>query len=125
MVQSLIIVPQLAMHRISLQHNRRQHGNWSTYCNQSPPTSCFGHSQASRRLASQQHFEGIQQEAPDKAKLLGVSGDLGVKQTFRTLGDATAKRIGQFNIFVANAGGSQFDDVLTEVSGQHTCNGHC
>ncbi|PPJ57396.1 hypothetical protein CBER1_01394 [Cercospora berteroae] len=63
--------------------------------------------------SSQQHFETLQQEVPDKSKLLGISGDIGLKETGTSLVNATVSKFGQLNIFVANAGVSQFRDFLT------------
>lgn len=63
--------------------------------------------------SSHQHFETLQQEVSDKSKLLGVSGDIGLKETGTTLVNSTIEKFGQVNIFVANAGVSQFRDFLT------------
>lgn len=61
---------------------------------------------------SQHHFESLQHEAP-RGKLLGVSGDIGSRETGTTLVKAATDHFKYLDVFVANAGVSQFRDFLT------------
>lgn len=61
---------------------------------------------------SQYHFESLQNEAP-QGKLLGVSGDIGSRDTGTTLVKAAVDHFKSLDVFVANAGVSQFRDFLT------------
>ena len=63
--------------------------------------------------ASRQHFKLLQAEAPNKAQLLSVAGDIGKRATGTQLVDAAVQAHSGLDCFVANAGVSQFRDFLT------------
>lgn len=62
---------------------------------------------------SQQDFESLQGEAPHDARLMAVAGDIGRKETGRSLVAEAVSRFGGVDVMVANAGVSQFRDFLT------------
>lgn len=63
--------------------------------------------------SSKEHFDRLRSEVPDKAKLLGLGGDIGKRSTGQELVDAAVSYFGGLDIFVANAGVSQFRDFIT------------
>jgi L-rhamnose 1-dehydrogenase len=56
-------------------------------------------------VPSRKHFESLKAEAPTGSKLYGVTGDIGVK--------GAVEVHGSLDVFVANAGVSQFRDFVT------------
>lgn len=62
---------------------------------------------------SSKHYDSLLQEAPDRSKLTRSSGDIGKKETGQSIVDAAVSKFGSLDIFVANAGVSQFHDFLT------------
>lgn len=66
--------------------------------------------------SSHKHFESLQAEAPKGSKLHGVTGDIGKKATGEAIVQETVRKHGFLDIFVANAGVSQFRDFVTCVS---------
>lgn len=64
---------------------------------------------------SRKHFESLQAEAPQGSKLHGVTGDIGKKSTGETIVQEAVDRHGSLDIYVANAGVSQFRDFVTYV----------
>lgn len=64
---------------------------------------------------SRKHFESLQTEAPKGSKLHGVTGDIGKKSIGEAIVQEAVHRHGTLDIFVANAGVSQFRDFITWV----------
>lgn len=62
---------------------------------------------------SQQHFESLRTEAPANSKLWGVGGDIGCRETGGAIVEAAVEKFGGVDVYVANAGVSQFRDFLT------------
>jgi L-rhamnose 1-dehydrogenase len=62
---------------------------------------------------SHKHFESLQAETPQRARLIGVAGDIGRREVGRIIVEKTVSSFGSLDIFVANAGVSQFKDFLT------------
>ncbi|KAK5122852.1 hypothetical protein LTR85_003767 [Meristemomyces frigidus] len=58
-------------------------------------------------------FQTLLSEAPEGAKLVDVGGDIGKRQTGRSLVEAAVQNGGGLDVFVANAGVSEFHDFLT------------
>lgn len=63
--------------------------------------------------SSRATYDSLAAEAPKGAKLIGVSGDIGKRETGTTLVKAVVAEFGGLDVFVANAGVSQFRDFLT------------
>lgn len=63
--------------------------------------------------SSQECFESLKAEASEGANLHGLAGDIGERETGTAIVRATVERFGSLDIFVANAGVSQFRDFLT------------
>jgi L-rhamnose 1-dehydrogenase len=63
--------------------------------------------------ASKENFQSMLREAPEGARLIDSSGDIGKRETGQQLVEAAVKEFGELNIFVANAGVSVFADFLT------------
>ncbi|KAI1491758.1 short-chain dehydrogenase/reductase SDR [Biscogniauxia mediterranea] len=64
--------------------------------------------------ASQAHFETLKREIGGNAdRLIGVAGDIGERATGAELVRQTVDKFGSLDVFVANAGVSQFRDFLT------------
>lgn len=63
--------------------------------------------------ASEKHFESMAKEAPAGSKLHGIPGDIGRKSTGEAIVRGAVDRHGGLDVFVANAGVSQFRDFLT------------
>lgn len=63
--------------------------------------------------ASEKHYESLLKEAPAGSKLHGIPGDIGKKETGEATVRGAVDRHGGLDIFVANAGVSQFRDFLT------------
>ncbi|KAH9989885.1 short-chain dehydrogenase/reductase SDR [Xylariaceae sp. FL0662B] len=65
--------------------------------------------------ASQKHFESLNQQlhGEDTKKLIGVAGDIRKRATGTELVRQTVREFGALDVFVANAGVSQFRDFLT------------
>lgn len=61
---------------------------------------------------SKQDFENMLKEAPEGAKLVDSIGDIGKKETGIHLVEAAVKNGGGLDIFVANAGVSEFHDFV-------------
>jgi len=59
------------------------------------------------------HFESLKAEAPTASKLHGVTGDIGRKATGEAIVKGAFDVHGSLDIFVANAGVSQFRDFVT------------
>jgi NADP-dependent 3-hydroxy acid dehydrogenase YdfG len=64
---------------------------------------------------SWKHFESLQAEAPTGSKLHGVTGDIGKKPTSEAIVQEAVDKHGSLDIYVANAGVSQFKDFVTCV----------
>ena len=64
---------------------------------------------------SWKHFESLQAEAPKGSRLHGVTGDIGKKSTGETIVQEAVNQHGSLDIYVANAGVSQFRDFVTYV----------
>jgi L-rhamnose 1-dehydrogenase len=64
---------------------------------------------------SRKHFESLKAEAPTGSKLHGVTGDIGLKATGEEIVKEAVDAHGSLEIFVANAGVSQFRDFVTWV----------
>lgn len=62
---------------------------------------------------SWKHFESLQAEAPSGSKLHGVTGDIGKKSTGESIVEEVVNKHGKLDVFVANAGVSQFRDFAT------------
>lgn len=62
---------------------------------------------------SQEKFESLRAEAPQSANLQAVVGDIGKRETGTAIVRATVESFGGLDIYVANAGVSQFRDFLT------------
>ncbi|KAF2773383.1 NAD(P)-binding protein [Teratosphaeria nubilosa] len=62
---------------------------------------------------SKQDFEKLRREAPQGAKLAAVGGDIGRRSTGLQLVEAAKANGGGIDIFVANAGVSEFRDFLS------------
>ena len=60
-----------------------------------------------------EHFETLKAEAPSNARLTGVAGDIGRKEVGQAIVEGAVSSFGGLDIFVANAGVSQFKDFLT------------
>lgn len=72
--------------------------------------------------ASQEHFESLRQqvgrdghEEDAKKRLIGIAGDIRQRATGTELVRQTVQQFGALDVFVANAGVSQFRDFLTWV----------
>lgn len=63
--------------------------------------------------SSREHFDRLRKEAPDKSKLEGVGRDIGKRASGQDIVDAAVSSFGGLDIFVANAGVSQFRDFIT------------
>lgn len=64
---------------------------------------------------SRKHFESLQAEAPKGSKLHGVTGDIGKKSIGEAIVKEAVHKHGALDVFVANAGVSQFRDFVTYV----------
>lgn len=64
---------------------------------------------------SWKHFESLQSGAPKGSKLHGVTGDIGKKSTGEAIVQEAVDKHGSLDIYVANAGVSQFRDFVTYV----------
>jgi L-rhamnose 1-dehydrogenase len=62
---------------------------------------------------SRKHFESLKAEAPTGSKLHGVTGDIGRKATGEAIVKGAVEVHGSLDVFVANAGVSQFRDFVT------------
>lgn len=62
---------------------------------------------------SVKHFESLKAEAPKDARLTGVAGDIGKKEVAQAIVEKAVSSFGGLDVFVANAGVSQFKDFLT------------
>lgn len=63
---------------------------------------------------SREHFESLKAEAGDKsARLVSVAGDIGKRETGQRIVSSALRAFGSLDVFVANAGVSQFRDFLT------------
>ncbi|KAH9845751.1 L-rhamnose 1-dehydrogenase (short-chain dehydrogenase) [Teratosphaeria destructans] len=62
---------------------------------------------------SRQNFETLRNQAPRGAKLAAVGGDIGQKSTGLELVETATQTGGGLDIFVANAGVSEFKDFLS------------
>lgn len=62
---------------------------------------------------SQKHFESLQTEAPSGSRLQSVAGDVGNKDVGQAIVSAAISGFGGLDVYVANAGVSQFRDFLT------------
>lgn len=58
-------------------------------------------------------FKSLKDEVPREARLIGVGGDIGNRETGRELVRAAVAEFGKLDVFVANAGVSVFHDFLT------------
>lgn len=65
--------------------------------------------------ASRQHFASLAKEAPKGARLQAVAGDIGQRVTGQKIVSAANDAFGALDVFVANAGVSQFREFLTYV----------
>ena len=65
--------------------------------------------------ASHKHFKSLQEEAPLDARLTGVAGDIGNADVGQAIVNESVAKFGGLDVFVANAGVSQFRDFLTLV----------
>ena len=63
--------------------------------------------------SSRKHFESLKAEAPSGSKLHGVTGDIGLKATGEAIVKGAVDVHGSLDVFVANAGVSQFRDFVT------------
>ncbi|KAK7757803.1 hypothetical protein SLS62_000181 [Diatrype stigma] len=69
--------------------------------------------------ASQEHFESLRRQLDDSGgddageRLIGIAGDIRQRATGAELVRQTVQRFGALDVFVANAGVSQFRDFLT------------
>lgn len=61
---------------------------------------------------SKQDFDSLLKEAPEGAKLVDAIGDIGKKETGIRLVEAAVQNGGGLDIFVANAGVSEFHDFV-------------
>lgn len=61
---------------------------------------------------SKQDFSSLLEEAPKGAKLVEAIGDIGKKETGIRLVEAAVQNGGGLDIFVANAGVSEFHDFV-------------
>lgn len=61
---------------------------------------------------SKEDFESMMKEAPEGAKLVDAIGDIGQKDTGIRLVEAAVRNGGGLDIFVANAGVSEFHDFV-------------
>ena len=67
--------------------------------------------------SSRKHFASLVEEAGGRsAKLQAVAGDIGRRETGQSLVNSAAKTFGGIDVFVANAGISQFRDFLSYVN---------
>lgn len=62
---------------------------------------------------SWEHFKSLQAEAPSGSELHGVTGDIGKKSTGEVIVEEAVNKYGKLDVFVANAGVSQFRDFVT------------
>lgn len=62
---------------------------------------------------SQEQFESLRAEAPRDAQIQAVAGDIGKRETGTAIVRAAVESFGGLDVFVANAGVSQFRDFLT------------
>ena len=65
--------------------------------------------------ASWKHFESLQAEAPKGSRLHGVTGDIGKKSTGEAIVQEAVDKHGSLDVYVANAGVSQFRDFVSYV----------
>jgi L-rhamnose 1-dehydrogenase len=65
--------------------------------------------------ASRQHLESLQNEAPKGSRIHSVAGDIGGREVGRAIVEGASQKFGGVDVFVANAGVSQFRDFLTYV----------
>lgn len=65
--------------------------------------------------SSWKHFEGLRAEAPKGSKLHGATGDIGKKSTGEAIVQEAVDKHGSLDIYVANAGVSQFRDFVSYV----------
>lgn len=63
--------------------------------------------------ASHQHFESLRKEAPSGSRVHSVAGDIGQKDVGQTIVEGATSKFGGVDVYVANAGVSQFRDFLT------------
>lgn len=63
--------------------------------------------------SSERHFESMLKEAPPGSRLSGVPGDIGKKTTGEAIVKSAVQHHGGLDVFIANAGVSQFRDFLT------------
>ena len=64
---------------------------------------------------SWKHFDSLKAEAPKGSKLHGVTGDIGKKSTGEAIVQEAVDQHGSLDVYVANAGVSQFRDFVTCV----------
>lgn len=62
---------------------------------------------------SQEEFLSLQREAPARERLVSVAGDIAKQNTGRKIVEKAISRFEGVDVFVANAGVSQFRDFLT------------
>ena len=62
---------------------------------------------------SRKEFQSLKAEALQDARLTGVAGDIGKKEVGQAIVDQAVSSFGGLDIFVANAGVSQFKDFLS------------
>jgi L-rhamnose 1-dehydrogenase len=62
---------------------------------------------------SHAHFATLKREAPDPAKLHAVAGNISEREVGQGILRAAVEQFGGIDVFVANAGVSQFRDFLT------------
>ncbi|GAW12464.1 hypothetical protein ANO14919_018330 [Xylariales sp. No.14919] len=72
--------------------------------------------------ASEEHFRSLQEEVGDKSRLIGIRGDIGQRATATELVEQVVDKFGALDVFVANAGVSQFHEFLTVQ--EHTLAAH-
>jgi len=75
--------------------------------------------------ASHRHFESLRSEAPEQSRLQGVTGDIGARSVGGAIIDTAVNKYGAVDVFVANAGVSQFKDFLTYVHDRFRENSEC
>lgn len=62
---------------------------------------------------SEEHIESLRQEASKDGQLVAVGGDIARPETGRAIVEKATSQFGGVDVFVANAGVSQFRDFLT------------
>jgi len=65
--------------------------------------------------ASREHFEMLRKQAPDPKKLYAVAGNIANRNIGQSIVRSAIENFGGLDVFVANAGVSQFKDFLTSV----------